>query len=40
MVSLGIRHEHKRGLDLGVCAAILGLALFWIAVGFTVASLL
>ena len=36
MANLGIRHERKRALDLGVCAALLGLAAFWIAVGFTV----
>jgi hypothetical protein len=40
MVNLSIRQEPKRGLDLGICAALLGLAVFWVAVGFTVASLL
>ena len=40
MVNLGIRHEHKWHLDFGVCAALLGLAIFWTAVGFTVMSLL
>jgi len=40
MIHPGIGYEQKRGLDLSVCAAFLGLALFWIAVGFAVASLL
>ena len=40
MIHPGIGHEQKRGLDIGVCAAVLGLAAFWTAVGFTVASLL
>ncbi|HEY2836969.1 MAG TPA: hypothetical protein VGI89_10405 [Rhizomicrobium sp.] len=40
MVHSSIGHEPKRGFDLGVCAAFLGLAAFWTAVGFTVASLL
>ncbi len=39
-IRAGIGQEHKRGLDLSVCAAFLGLAAFWAAVGFTVASLL
>jgi len=40
MVDPAIGHEQKRGLDLSVCAAFLGLAAFWTALGFTVASLL
>jgi len=39
MVDLGTPHERKWHLDFGVCAAFLGLAAFWMAVGFTVASL-
>ena len=39
-IGQGIGHEQKRGLDLSVCAAFLGLAAFWVVVGFTVASLL
>ena len=39
MVNLGIREERKWHLDLGVCAAFLGLAVFWAAVGFTVIRL-
>ena len=40
MVNLGIRHERKWSLDLGVCAAFLGLILFWAAVGFAALRLL
>ena len=40
MVNLGIRHEQKWHFDFSVCAAFLGLALFWTIVGFTVACLL
>jgi len=40
MIHPGIGQEQKSGLDMGVCAAFLGLAAFWTVVGFTVASLL
>jgi len=40
MIHPALGQEQKRGLDLGVCVAFLGLAAFWTAVGFTVASLL
>ena len=39
MVNLRLRHEDGRGFDPGVCAVFLGLALFWMAVGFALSRL-